>query len=110
MEGIFAHYEESAFGRVVRVEVNVGHDPGEGLVAIYKDGSAFEVVAIDASGQLRMDWAEAVCRRPIQARPVAATSAAPSVWQGMIRRLGAQLDPSRRPYALAALVVRPQKT
>jgi len=30
-----------------------------------------------------------------------------SDWTGMVRRLGAQLDPARRPHALAAIVVRP---
>ncbi len=109
VEGIFAHYEESAIGRVVRFEMNVGRGAGEGLVAIYKDGAAFEVVALDATGQSRVDWAEAVCQRPIQARPVVATSAAHDNWRGMVRRLGAQLDPTRRLHAVAAVVVRPQK-
>jgi hypothetical protein len=29
-------------------------------------------------------------------------------WTDMIRRLDALLDPARRPYALAAIVVRPR--
>ena len=28
-------------------------------------------------------------------------------WTEMVRRLGARLDPARRPHALAAIVVRP---
>ena len=38
VEGIFAHFEDSALGRVARFEVEIGRERGEGLVAIYKDG------------------------------------------------------------------------
>ena len=50
VEGIFAHFEESALGRVARFEVEIGQERGEGLVAVYKDGPVFEVVAIDSDG------------------------------------------------------------
>jgi len=109
VEGIFAHYEESPIGRVVRFEMNIGNEAGEGLVAIYKDGPAFEIVAIDSAGNGRLDWAEAIGRRPIQARPVMAKHADHDEWRGMVRRLGAVLDPTRRLHALAAIVVRPRK-
>ena len=70
VEGIFAHYEESALGRAVRFEIKMGTEIDAGLVAIYKDGRAFEVVAIDVAGNARPDWAAAVLRRPIIVRPV----------------------------------------
>ncbi len=107
VEGIFAHYEEGALGRVVRFEMAIGADSGEGIVAIYKDGPAFEVVAIDADGHARMDWAEAICQRPILARPILREKLDDD-WRGMVRRLGAQLDPTRRLHAVAAIVVRPK--
>ena len=107
VEGIFAHYEEGALGRVVRFEITIGQEGGEGLVAIYKDGPAFEVVAIDATGQARMDWAAAVCQRPILAKAIIGKAAEDQEWRGMVRRLGAQLDPTRRLHAVAAIVVRP---
>lgn len=107
VEGIFAHYEEGALGRAVRFEMAIGHDNGEGLVAIYKDGPAFEVVAIDAAGNPRMDWAAAICQRPILARAVIGKAAGDHEWRGMVRRLGAHLDPTRRLHAVAAIVVRP---
>ncbi len=107
VEGIFAHYEESSLGRAVRFEINIGQDGGEGLVAIYKDGPAFEVVAIDADGNPRRDWAEAVLQRPIKARPIGGKAAEGHEWRGMVRRLGEQLDPTRRLHAVAAIVVRP---
>ena len=107
VEGVFAHYEESSLGRAVRFEMNIGGDAGEGIVAIYKDGPAFEIVAIDSFGNGRVDWAEAIGQRPIQARPVMGRHADHDEWRGMVRRLGAQLDPTRRLHAVAAIVVRP---
>jgi len=107
VEGIFAHYEESAQGRAVRFEISIGHDAGEGLLATYKDGPAFEVVALDADGNLRPDWAEALRQRPIKARPVGGKTAESHAWRRMARRLGALLDPARRLHAVAAIVVTP---
>ena len=78
---------------------------GTGLIAIYKDGPQFEVVAFDADGRARPDWADAFRRRPLSARED----------EGR-RRRGARLagarDASRAaarepppPHAIAAVVV-----
>ena len=108
VEGIFAHFEESALGRVARFEITIGRDRGEGLVAVYKDGPAFDVVVIDSAGRARPDWAAAFRQRPIHARPVTdEPTIEDRTWMGMVRRLGPQLEPARRPHALAAIVVRP---
>jgi len=107
VEGIFAYYEEGALGRAVRFEMAIGQDKGEGLVAIYKDGPAFEVVAIDDTGSPRQDWAAAICQRPLLARAIAGESADDRDWRSMVRSLGGRLDPTRRLHALAAIVVRP---
>jgi len=107
VEGIFAHYEDSAIGRAVRFEVTIGAELGAGLVAIYRDGRAFEVVAIDAAGNARPDWAAAVCQRPITVRPIAGEAGKDRGWQSMVRRLGAQLDATRRLHAVAAIELRP---
>jgi ATP-dependent helicase HepA len=108
VEGIFAHFEEGALGRVARLEITIGGERGEGLVAVYKDGPAFDVVVIDSAGRARPDWAAAFRQRPIPARPVTDESAIEDrTWMGMVRRLGLQLEPARRPHALAAIVVRP---
>ena len=107
VEGIFAHYEESALGRVVRFEMAIGQERGEGLVAIYKDGPTFDVVTLDAAGDTRPDWAAALCQRPLLARPLVRDAHEDLDWQGMVRRLGPQLEPTRRPHALAAFVLRP---
>ena len=73
VEGIFAHFEESALGRVARFEVEIGQEHGEGLVAVYKDGPVFEVVVIDSADQTRPDWAAAIRQRPLRAQPVTRT-------------------------------------
>jgi ATP-dependent helicase HepA len=107
VEGIFAHFEESPAGRVARLQVEIGTDRGEGLVAIYKDGPAFEVVALDATGRVRPDWAAAFRRRPLRARPLSLEQDDDRRWINMVRNVGVQLEPARRPHALAAIVVQP---
>jgi ATP-dependent helicase HepA len=107
VEGILAHFEDGLLGRVVRVEIQAGRDAGEGLAAIYKDGPDFEVVAFDASGRTRPDWAGALRERPTRIRRVAADTPGREAWTTMVRRLGGRLDSARPPHALAALVVRP---
>ena len=107
VEGIFAHYEDAALGRVARFEIEIDQARGEGLVAVYKDGPAFEVVALDATGLTRPEWAAAIRRRPLGARAVHEAQVDPGEWMEMVRRLGARLEPGRRPHALAAIMVRP---
>jgi ATP-dependent helicase HepA len=110
VEGIFAHFDDSALGRVARVEAAIGDAGGEGLVAIYKEGPGFEVVALDASGRLRPDWAAAL--RTARPLTLAGADDGPGErrhWRSMVRELGARLDPVRRPHAVAAVVVRPRQ-
>jgi ATP-dependent helicase HepA len=109
VEGIFAYFEDSALGRVVRFETEIGAEEGEGLVAVYKEGPVFEVVAIDSFGQDRPDWAAAIRQRPLRAHPVSHDAAERVDWGGMVRRVGKRLDVTRRPHALAAVVVRPSR-
>jgi len=107
VEGVFAHYDESTLGRVARFELKIGRERGDGIVAIYKDGPVFEVVAIDSTGQTRRDWAAAIRHRPLRASPIAED--ANGDWPSLIPRLGKRLDPARRPHALAAIAVRPNR-
>jgi ATP-dependent helicase HepA len=109
VEGVFAHVEDSPLGRVVRLEIDAGRDRGKGLVAIYKDGPGFDVVARDSSGRDRPDWAVAFRQRPLRARRVSPGALDDPASADMVRRLGAQLEPSRRLHALAAVVVRPRQ-
>jgi ATP-dependent helicase HepA len=110
VEGVFAHIEDSPLGRVVRLEIEAGRERGKGLVAIYRDGPGFEVVARDTTGRDRPDWAAAFHQRPVRARRVTVAQMDDREWTDIVRRLGGRLEPGRRPYALAAVVVRPAST
>jgi ATP-dependent helicase HepA len=107
VEGLFKYYEDSPIGRAVRFEISIGKEVDAGLVAIYKEGSAFEIIAIDVAGTPRPDWAAAIFKRPIVVRPIIGERAKNTEWRGMVRRLGAMLDPTRRLHAVAAIEVRP---
>ena len=107
VEGIFAHFEDGSLGRVARFEVEIAQERNEGLVAVYKDGPVFELVALDSAGEARADWVAVLRERPLRARPVTNEPVEGSDWRSTVRRLGARLDPVRRPHALAAIVVRP---
>jgi hypothetical protein len=107
VEGVLAHFEDGMLGRVARLEIETGPEPGEGLAAIYRDGPQFEVVAFDATGRPRPDWAAALRDRPRRVRRAIDDPAARATWAAMAQRLGSRLDPSRRLHAIAALVVRP---
>jgi ATP-dependent helicase HepA len=107
VEGLLAHLEESPRGRVSVLRVALGPEKGLGLLALYKDGPAFETVALDAGGRPRPDWAEALSRRPLRTRRVPAGLVNAPGWEPAIRRMAAGLDPARRPVALAAAIVGP---
>jgi ATP-dependent helicase HepA len=109
VEGIFAHVEDSPLGRVVRLVLETGSERGSGLVAIYKDSVGFDVVSFDSIGRRRPDWAAAFRQRPLRARRIPDGAIDDRQWTEMIRRLGARLEPGRRPYALAGIVVQPAR-
>ena len=105
VEGLFAHFEENLNGRVARLELEISGQPGTGLVAIYRDGPAFDVIAFDADGVARPDWSAAFSRRPLTAHKMKAEEAARHDRSTMVGRLAPRFG-SRRPHALAAVVVR----
>jgi ATP-dependent helicase HepA len=105
VEGVLAHIEDARTGRVVVLQVQVGQERGFGLLAIYKDGPVFEGVAVDEEGRARPAWAAAATRRPLRTRRVPVERARTPEWAAQIRRMAAFLDPTRRPVALAAVIV-----
>ena len=109
VEGVFAHFEDSPLGRVARFTVEIDAQTGQGLVAIYKDGPRFDVVALDSAGTARPDWEAALRRRPLRARPVSGPAEEDPAWRAAIRRLSARLDPARRPHAVAAIDVQSRR-
>ncbi|BCS31868.1 hypothetical protein TBR22_A10710 [Luteitalea sp. TBR-22] len=106
VEGVLAHFEEDPKGRVGRLEVQVPGPHGPGLVAIYKDGPHFEVVALDADGRPRPEWADAFARRPLAARRMSAGEVAAHDWPRLLARLAPRLG-DRRPHMLAAIINTP---
>ena len=96
---------------IVGVALVVNVASRSGCAAIYKDGYkdglAFEVVVFDEAARARPDWAAAFRQRPLRVRPIANQRVEDRDWTDMVRRLGARLEPARRPHALAAILVRP---
>jgi ATP-dependent helicase HepA len=107
VEGVFAHLEENAIGRVSRFQIEFGAESTDGVIAIYKEGHGFDVSALDREGRQRRDWAELFRSGPLVIRTIASAEQQDSAWTAMVRSLAARLDPSRRPHALAAVIVRP---
>ena len=110
VEGVFAHFEESPAGRVARLELALVGEPAEGLAAVYKSGPSTAVIALDATGRERPEWANAIRQRAFKAARVKMEAAVAGEWSATIRRLAARLDPLQRPHAVAAIVVRPPLT
>jgi len=105
VEGVFAHLEESALGRIARVQIETGPERNEGLIAVYKDGRDFEILALDRDGHVRRDWAAALQVQPL--RPVSGERREDRAWTVLARALASRLDPSRPLHALASIVVSP---
>jgi ATP-dependent helicase HepA len=108
VEGVLAHIDDSADGRVAFLELTIGRERGEGLVVIYRDGAATDVVALDASGRVRPDWAAAFRDRPLPARRMRDETLERTDWPRLVADLGRRVDRVRRPYAVAAVAVRPE--
>jgi hypothetical protein len=105
VEGLLAHFEDDPKGRVARLEVEIPGAAGRGIVAIYKEGPRFDLLALDSEGRSRPEWAAAFGARPLRAARMTPVDAAEYDWRGLATRLAAQLD-DRLPYAVAAIVVR----
>jgi ATP-dependent helicase HepA len=104
VEGILAHLDDSVQGRVSALRFARSGSPGLGLLAVYRDATGFEAVAIGPDGLPRPDWAEALARRPLTARPAGPQELAQAGGAVAVRRLADRLDPARTPVILIALV------
>ncbi len=104
VEGLLAHLEESPDGRVARLALRLRGQPGLGIVAIYRDGTAFDVRAIDSEGRDRPAWADAIRRHPPIATPMPAGAVAAHDWPAIVGRLTPRLG-RRQPHAIAAVSV-----
>ena len=106
VEGILAHVEDSAEGRVAHLEVTIDGARGEGVVAFYKEGSGFAAVAVDAEGRLRPEWARAFHEWPLRVRRMSDDDVESIDWRTIAARASARLDPGRRLHALAAVRIK----
>ena len=105
VEGLLAHFEDAAKGRVAHLEVQIPGQAGRGIVAIFRNGPHFDVRAFDSEGRQRPDWEEAFRRPPLRADRMKAADVADYDWRTLATRLAPRLgDPS--PHAVAAFVVR----
>ena len=109
VEGLLAHLEDGALGRVAVLSVSIGTETGQGLLALYREGegAGFLAVAVDERGRRRPDWAAALVQRPLRTRRGGSRAAEEAGWAGRIRGLAKALDPGRAPVAVAALIVAP---
>jgi ATP-dependent helicase HepA len=107
VEGLLAYVDEDPKGRVGRIELRLGSAVHQGLMAIYKDGPAVEVVAFDGDGEARPEWADALRRRSVPVRRMSTADAAGYDWAGLVARLAPRIA-GRAPHAIAAVVVRPE--
>jgi ATP-dependent helicase HepA len=105
VEGLLAHFDEDPKGRVARLELQLAGDAGIGLVAFYKDGPHVTIEAIDEHGGARPGWAEAFREHAQQARRMKPEDAASYDWASLVARF-TQRNESRRPHAIAAVIVR----
>ncbi len=105
VEGLLAHFEEDPKGRVGRLELRIPGPGGVGLVAIYKDGPEFDVVAVDQDGRERRDWADPFRSGSLAVRAMPTADVAGHDWPAIVARLAPRLG-DRRPHAVASVVVR----
>jgi ATP-dependent helicase HepA len=105
VEGLLAHYEEDQKGRVAFLEITLAGRAGAGMAVIYKDGPSCEVVALDAGGRARPEWADALLRPGLRVRRMKNATIEGHDWDALVRDLRGRLDPTRRPYAVAAIAV-----
>lgn len=112
VEGVLAELEEGPRGRVALLQIS--GDAGEtevfGILAIYKRGPDFAVVALDARGNPRPDLAARLTAQALDREVVDAKKwTGQTGWAPTIRRLAAAL-PDEEPQAVAAFRVRRQVT
>jgi len=108
VEGVLMELEEGPRGQVALFQV-----PGEeevfGILAIYRKGADFEVVAVDSQGSPRPDLASRLAGRGVLTEPVEGKKwTAQANWGKVVRRMASALAewPEDKLQALAAFRVR----
>ena len=102
---MLAELEEGRRGRVALLQVP-GPEEVFGLLALYKRGVDFEVVAVDQKGKRRPDLARWLTGQPLRPEPVEAKKwTGQANWAKVIQRMAATL-PDPKPQAVAAFRIR----
>ncbi len=106
VEGILAELDDGPRGRMAVVQV-AGDDEVFGLLALYRRGPDFEVVAVDGKGRRRDDLAARLATPGLEREYVDPRkwTSQPS-WEAGIRKLAAALPSGDPPQAVAAFRVR----
>jgi ATP-dependent helicase HepA len=105
VEGILFELEEGARGRVALLQIS-DEEEVFGLLAIYKDGDDWRVVAVDSQGRPRPDLAERLTTQTLRPEPIDVKKwTGQASWGKAVRRMAEKL-PGEEPIALAAFRVR----
>jgi ATP-dependent helicase HepA len=108
VEGVLAHLDESARGRVGLIHVTrpeVGRETFA-VAGVYRKGARVEVHAVDLEGDERPDLAALLAERPLRSRRVRAASwTGQPGWAALIRRLSGLLSTHGHPEVVLALRV-----
>ncbi|MES1240274.1 MAG: SNF2-related protein [Acidobacteriota bacterium] len=105
VEGVLWELEDGPRGQVALFQVS-GPEEAFGLLAIYRRGVDFEVVAVDSQGRPRPDLAERLTARDVVTEPVEAKKwTGQAGWGKVVRRMAAAL-PGDKPQAMAAFRIR----
>ena len=107
IEGILAHVEDTQTGRVGYLEATMGGHRGDGIAAVYQRERGYDVIVLDEDRRPRPEWAAAFSERPLRLRPMRQELIESDRWTTLVRRLRRRFDANRRPYAIAALAIRP---
>ncbi len=106
VEGILAELEDGRRGRTALLQV-VGDEDVFGLLAVYRRGADFKLVAVDAKGRRRGDLAAALIANLDRCQPVNTRKwTSQASWERGIRHLAAALPEGEPPQALAAFRMR----
>jgi ATP-dependent helicase HepA len=105
VEGVLAELEEGRRGRVALLQVP-GPEEAFGLLALYKRGVDFEIVAVDQKGKRRPDLARWLTGQALRPEPIEAKKwTGQANWNKVIQRMAATL-PDPKPQAVAAFRIR----
>ncbi len=105
VEGVLHELEDGSRGRVALLQIPGGEEVF-GLLAIYKEGTDWRAVALDAKGEPRPDLAELLTSETLHPEPIDIKKwTAQASWKKAIRRMAEKLPPGK-PQALAAFRIR----